>query len=281
VVQVLDGTTDQFRIHTSITDRLATTIDTLATALRAMKLPIEVDVGVVPDSPVSLAKAGVLAIGLEVPASSRYPVVARALSRELTNALLRTFFEFARVQTPTSPEHFHALGRRRTVRAVHASDRALAAISESFDFLLAVTPVNAERAAHYVTKGCDEDPSNSPVGLCRDIKAAATKLHRYAVTVTDVQGLDGITKGTTCSLGVIPQDGSCRVRFACGERVLYGALGGQAPCKLTASGPVGGEAMTSAKDDDAAIDFNADAKTVRIHDEAKATAPAFDLRGTL
>src|SRR5690606_22965763 len=71
---------------------------------------------------------------------------ARILSRELTNALLRGFFEFARVQTPTGPDHFHALGRRRMVRAVRASDRALTAIGESFDFLLAVTPINADAA---------------------------------------------------------------------------------------------------------------------------------------
>jgi hypothetical protein len=136
-------------------------------------------------------------------------------------------------------------------------------------------------AARYVTKGCDEDPDNSPMGLCRDIKGAAKKLHRYAVTVTDVQGLDGITTATKCSLGVIEEGGSCRVRFACGDRVLYGAFGGQAPCKLGKSGPVGGEDMTSSKDDDAAITFDADAKTMRIHEEARATAPAFDLRGTL
>jgi hypothetical protein len=135
--------------------------------------------------------------------------------------------------------------------------------------------------APYVTKGCLEDPDDSPMGLCRDIKAATTKLHRYAVTVTDVQGLDGITAATKCSLGMIEEAGSCRVRFACGDRVLYGAFGGSAPCKLAKSGPVGGEDMTSSKDDDAAIAFDAGAKTMRIHDEASATAPAFSLRGTL
>ena len=146
VVEVLSGQSNSFRVRTSATDRLATTIEALSTALRAMKLPVEVSVEVVSDAATSLVKEGVLAIGLEVPAISRYPLVARVLSRELTNALLRAFFEFARVQTPTSPEHFHALGRRRTVRAVHDSDRVLAEISESFDFLLAVTPVNTEAA---------------------------------------------------------------------------------------------------------------------------------------
>jgi hypothetical protein len=138
-----------------------------------------------------------------------------------------------------------------------------------------------EGAVRYVTKACEEDPRNSPSGLCQDIKDAATRLQRYAVTVTDVHGLDGITTATKCSLGVIDQSSSCRVRFACGDRVLYGALGGEAPCKLAASGPVGGEHMTSAEDDDPAIEFNAETKTVHIHDDAKSTSPAYDLRGTL
>ncbi|HEY5928083.1 MAG TPA: tyrosine/phenylalanine carboxypeptidase domain-containing protein [Kofleriaceae bacterium] len=159
VVEVLSGASDEFRIHTSATDRLATTIEVLSTALREMKLPVELSVEVVSDHVKSLVKAGILSIGLEVPPISRYPIVAHALSRELTNALLRTFFEFARVQTPTDPQHFHTLGRRRTVRAVRESDRALAEISESFDFLLAVTPVNSEAAWR---EFCDSGRSRAP-----------------------------------------------------------------------------------------------------------------------
>jgi hypothetical protein len=135
--------------------------------------------------------------------------------------------------------------------------------------------------SRYVKKACDEDQRNSPFGLCQDIKAAMTKLQRYTVTVTKVEGLDGITTATKCSLGVIPQGDTCRVRFACGDRVLYGAFGGEAPCKVAGRGVAGGENMTSAKDDDPAIEFDAQAKTVRIHDDAKATAPAYDLRGSL
>ncbi len=146
VVEMLSGTGDRFRVHTAATDRLATTIEAISTALRGMKLPVETSVEIVTDSTPSLVKAGVLWLGLEVPPLSRYPLVARVLSRELTNALLRGFFEFARVQTSTIPEHFLALGRRRMVRAVRASDLELAEISESFDFLLAVTPVNGEAA---------------------------------------------------------------------------------------------------------------------------------------
>jgi uncharacterized protein (TIGR02421 family) len=110
------------------------------------------------------AKAGVLAIGLEVPPRYRpklassgasssgegrlviYPFVAQAMARELAHALQRCFYEFARVQTPTTPAHFHAMGRRYLVRAVREADHALAEISSTFDFLLAVTPVNIDDA---------------------------------------------------------------------------------------------------------------------------------------
>ncbi len=148
------------RICVAEADRAATTIDELATALGTLDLP-----GLTPRVEISTAgarlpaqEAGILSIGLAVPPIYRspravYPFVARALSRELSHALQRAFFEFARVQTPVPPAHFHMLGRRRTVQAVRDSDRALAEISESFDFLLAVTPINADAAWHEFSDG--------------------------------------------------------------------------------------------------------------------------------
>ncbi len=154
-----------YRIHAHENARLATTIDALADALREMSG--EPVVEIVEDAPrpsgecplvapERAAKAAVLAIGLEVPpryrpasseSSSRiYPFVAQAMSRDLAHAMQRGFYEFARVQTPTVPAHFHAMGRRYVVRAVREADHALAEISSTFDFLLAVTPVNTEEA---------------------------------------------------------------------------------------------------------------------------------------
>ncbi|MBA3459448.1 MAG: DUF1704 domain-containing protein, partial [Deltaproteobacteria bacterium] len=148
------------RILVGHADRSATTVGALAAALRALELPaappiVEVvvtDVIAPAGLPTLLApRPGVLVIGLEMPPVYRsdravYPVIARALHRELAHALQRAFFEFARVQTPLRPAHFHMLGRRRTVNAVRDSDLALADISASFDFLLAVTPINTEAA---------------------------------------------------------------------------------------------------------------------------------------
>ena len=75
-----------------------------------------------------------------------FPLVLRDLRRQLTLALRHAFYEFTRLRTTHQPKHYHTLGRRAMVKAVWRADSQLAACSESFDFLLQVTPVNAERA---------------------------------------------------------------------------------------------------------------------------------------
>ena len=75
-----------------------------------------------------------------------FPHVLRELRRRLTVALRRAFFDFARRSTTHRPDHFHALGRRAVVKAVWAVDRQLAAVSNQFDYLLQLTPVNGEQA---------------------------------------------------------------------------------------------------------------------------------------
>lgn len=138
-----------FRIHTAQRDRLATTVDALQAALAEMsgEPAVEIVVG----KPALASREGVLSIGLEVPpiyhaGNALYPVVQRALAHDLAHALQRSFFEFTRVQTRAEPKHFHAMGRRRLVRAVRESDRALSLLDERFDFLLAVTPINTDAA---------------------------------------------------------------------------------------------------------------------------------------
>lgn len=92
-------------------------------------------------------------IGLEVKPYYRdattgevYPAVLASFRRGLGRALKQAFFEFARTQTPLRPAHYHALGRRAMAKAVWEVDARLAEISTSFDFLLQVTPVNADKA---------------------------------------------------------------------------------------------------------------------------------------
>ena len=92
-------------------------------------------------------------LGLEVrpvfrdlPAGQDFPLVQRVLHRGIARALKRGIFEFARKRTSQRPAHYHALGRQRVVNAVWAVDRQLAEVSNTFDFLLQVTPVNTDEA---------------------------------------------------------------------------------------------------------------------------------------
>ncbi len=75
-----------------------------------------------------------------------YPLLVRSLRRQLGRALAQTFYDFANEHTDHRPAHFHSLGRRAMVKAVWDVDRRLAEISNSFDLLLQVTPVNSEGA---------------------------------------------------------------------------------------------------------------------------------------
>lgn len=92
-------------------------------------------------------------IGLEVRPVYRseatgkvFPTERRTLLRLLSRSLQRTFFEYARKHTTQRPAHYHALGRNAMVKAVWDVDRKLAEISNEFDFLLQVTPLNTSLA---------------------------------------------------------------------------------------------------------------------------------------
>ncbi|MDE0285978.1 MAG: flavohemoglobin expression-modulating QEGLA motif protein [Gammaproteobacteria bacterium] len=93
------------------------------------------------------------ALGLEVrpvfrasPAGQDFPLVRRVLHRGMARALKRAVFDFTRRRTSQRPAHYQALGHRRIVNAVWSVDRLLAQVSNKFDFLLQVTPVNADQA---------------------------------------------------------------------------------------------------------------------------------------
>ncbi len=95
----------------------------------------------------------VTTIGLEVKPVYRdaqsgelYPLDLRKLHHQLAKALKRSFYAFTHSHTVHRPKHYHELGRRAMTQAVRESDRRLAAISNRFDLLLHVTPVNVSQA---------------------------------------------------------------------------------------------------------------------------------------
>jgi len=75
-----------------------------------------------------------------------FPLNRRILHRGLGRAIRRTVFKFTSNQTTQRPPHYHALGPHSLVKLVWQVDQELAEIADNFDFLLCVTPTNADRA---------------------------------------------------------------------------------------------------------------------------------------
>ena len=92
-------------------------------------------------------------IGISIPpvfrkanTTEEYPQLISSLRRSMSLALRQAYFEFARSRTTHRPPHYHSLGRNAVVKAVWDVDRQLAAVSNQFDYLLQLTPVNTNAA---------------------------------------------------------------------------------------------------------------------------------------
>jgi uncharacterized protein (TIGR02421 family) len=77
-----------------------------------------------------------------------YGELLHGLRRGVGRSLKKSFFSFAQNRTTTQPQHYWELGRRSLPKQVLTVDRQLAEVSGQFNFLLLVTPVNAERSWH-------------------------------------------------------------------------------------------------------------------------------------
>lgn len=100
-----------------------------------------------------LKQLGCFLIGIEVkpihqdPETGQvHPLVLRKLERAMARALKRAVYEFSHSLTTHTPPHYQALGRHAIRKLVWNCDRQLAQISDSFDFLLTLTPINAEQS---------------------------------------------------------------------------------------------------------------------------------------
>lgn len=96
---------------------------------------------------------GVHMMGIEVSPVYRdaksgelFPFELQELHHGLAHALKQGFYAYAHAYTTQRPAHYHELGRRAMTSDVLETDRQMAAISDHFDMLLHVTPVNAPAA---------------------------------------------------------------------------------------------------------------------------------------
>ncbi len=195
-----------FEIHITKDGDLQDTAETLRARLEKIKIhrkPAEVAIkrdsrGGPPGRPSILSSHEMRdlrcwKIGLEVAPIYRspdgetvYPLILRALRRALSPALKRTFHQFAREHTSHTPPSYQALGRRRVVKAVWDVDEQLAKISDSFDFLLQVTPVNIESTwLRFKRKRFEEAPAFQY--RPRPIDPALMKRRLYQVPIERIE----------------------------------------------------------------------------------------------
>ena len=151
-----------FRLHLSGAKLAAETADVLRQSLQRIhvskqKAAVEIVEGSICIPPgmtpllskTVLDKLNCFIIGIEVDSiyfnavtGDVYPLVLRTLQRGFARAIRQAAFEFSRSHTSLNPLNYQVLGRRAVVKAVWEVDKQLSAISNSFDFLLQVTPVN-------------------------------------------------------------------------------------------------------------------------------------------
>src|SRR5690606_11587528 len=98
-------------------------------------------------------KSGITLIGLEIApfymnqaTGKAYPVILRELRAQFSKAIKRGFFEFLRFHTSHSAANFQMLGTTSLEKKVFEIDDKLGQVSNLFDFLLLVTPVNTDDA---------------------------------------------------------------------------------------------------------------------------------------
>ncbi len=169
----------KFRIFTDQAEELPSTVETLEESLKSLdtsyfQKEVEIVVGKNISPPgmkpllneKEIRKLSCLLIGLEISPIYRdaetgkiYLSILRDLWRKLSKALQKTFFEFVHVQTPERPTQPQMLGRRLVVDNVWAADAELSALSDTFNYLLAVTPVNSNQAfEEFKASGFESEP---------------------------------------------------------------------------------------------------------------------------
>ena len=141
----------------------------------------------------TLGKLNCLHLGLEVSpifreaeGQSLLPFRLRQLHQALSHALNRVFYSFAHNATYLRPTHHHELGRQFITGVVHETDEQLTEISNSFDLLLHVTPVNAPQAWQEFKRNKYQ---KHPEFLYRprNIDPALMKRQLYQIPIEDIE----------------------------------------------------------------------------------------------
>ncbi len=161
-------------------------------------------------------------------ADETFPLVRRSLNRRISKPLKQTFYEFMRGNTTGRPRHYTALGRRSVVKAVWEVDQALAEISNQFDFLLQVTPINSTAAwAGFKKNRFQKDPVLIYRRMPIDPIAAKRALFKVPIERIEDPVLAELFRSQQMELdrklSMLADRGTFRFRY--GSVQLYGVIG--------------------------------------------------------
>lgn len=107
-----------------------------------------------------------------------YPQLLEQLVANLIDASLRAIASFVETTKALAISSHRALGRKAFLDAVTRADRAVDDIAQAFDFLLALTPINAAAAwAEFEASGFEHDPRLLYRPLTLDVSRAKKQLH--------------------------------------------------------------------------------------------------------
>ncbi|HMO19744.1 MAG TPA: DUF1704 domain-containing protein [Candidatus Melainabacteria bacterium] len=135
---------------------------------------------------------GTILFGLEIPPVYRnpstgeaWPLILRKFRRDLTQVFRRWIYGFLHDWTTLRPACHNEIGSHSIVPVVWSIDEQLAAVADSFDFLLQVTPVNAAEAWQSFKESKYE---KAPVLQYRPVPVEPTLLKRrlYAVPIEKI-----------------------------------------------------------------------------------------------
>jgi uncharacterized protein (TIGR02421 family) len=159
--------------------------------------------------------------------SEIFPLIQRVLHRGLGRAIRRAVFKFTRDQTTQRPPHYHALGPRSLVKLVWKVDRELAEIITDFDFLLSVTPVNADQAwSAFKRKRFEIEPRFVYRPLPVDPALVKRQLYRIPIEKIEDPALEALFRAQRMELErklTMLSDRGSR-RFLYGSLQLYGRV---------------------------------------------------------
>lgn len=111
---------------------------------------------------------------------SLYPDLRERVIANLVDAILQGIAAFARETGSMKPASHRALGRRLFIDAVNRADAAIDEIAQSFDFLLAVTPINAMPAYEQFSR---DGYRHAPRFLYRPLTVSLARQKRALYTI--------------------------------------------------------------------------------------------------